>query len=353
MIARTEHSKPLDPPPQPLPLTDVDIVRLAQEQPLSSAVIPSFLLSPDAHTTLISFLHSRSDSPSPSLSVTEYVTSLLSIISLSPQGPSFSSLLSPLTLSYIHLFNSHKIPHDSNSTKVIQLLGYYLEYVPKTGIKSVAEAIVTDLSQIISTDDAQLLDLLPQCLTLIYRSDEIEGGRDYVNSVFDTILMCNWSKVLLVKMVSMFREVPFLDKVRAAEFLQKVFAGMKGVDLQDLPSLVYQMLILASKGFGKREVIEGIVMFFGSQIGSKVTSIIRQVEGTVLLHVNFAVKQDPSMGQEVIDLIKLNMGAFNHFSVTVLLSVARIRRFSESSIGILRLAVLAAYRDYKFTKYFF
>ncbi|KAK9933813.1 hypothetical protein M0R45_020988 [Rubus argutus] len=38
-------------------------------------------------------------------------------------------------------------------------------------------------------------------------------------------------------------------------------------------------------------------------MGKKASSIVRQVEGTVLLHVNFSVKQDPSLGQEVMGLV--------------------------------------------------
>ncbi|PIA61325.1 hypothetical protein AQUCO_00300695v1, partial [Aquilegia coerulea] len=196
----------------------------------------------------------------------------------------------------------------------------------------------------------QLLDLIPQSLDLIRLSDEIDKRGDYVDSVLDSILESNWSKVLLVKIVALLREFTFLDKVRAREFLDKVFVGLKEVDLQDLPALVYQLLVLASKGFNKRDVIEGIVMFFGMKMGSKVTSIVRQVEGTVLLHVNFAVKQDPSLGQEVLGLVKSDLRAFNHFTVVVLLSVARVRRFGESSIGILRTAVLTSYREHKFAR---
>lgn len=175
-------------------------------------------------------------------------------------------------------------------------------------------------------------------------------GGDYANMMFDRLLDCSWSNSLLLKMVSLVREFSFIDKVRGREFLDKVFVGMKCANLQDLPSLVYQLLVLGSKGFIKKEVIEGIVMFFGSITGSKTSSIIRQVEGTVLLHLNFAVKQDPSLGQEVMGLVRSDFRAFNHFTVSVLLSVARVRRLGDSSMCILKTAVLTAYRDYKFTK---
>ncbi|KAI8012435.1 hypothetical protein LOK49_LG06G03291 [Camellia lanceoleosa] len=81
-------------------------------------------------------------------------------------------------------------------------------------------------------------------------------------------------------MVSIVREFSFLDKGRCGEFLDKVFGGMRDVELQDLPSLVYQLLVLASKGFSKRDV-------------------------------------DPSLGQEVMGLVKSDLRAFNHFAIAV------------------------------------
>jgi Fanconi anemia group I protein len=206
------------------------------------------------------------------------------------------------------------------------------------------------LPQILDSENAQILDLLPRCLSLIRNSEEIEGAGHVVNSVIDQILELGWSKGWVIKMVSIVRDFPVLDKLRAREFVDKVFDGMSSLDLQDLPSLVYQLLVLASKGFVKKEVIEGIVMFFGSKMGKKASSIVRQVEGTVLLHVNFSVKQDPSLGQEVMGLVRSDLRAFNHFTVAVLLSVSRVRRFGEASMGALKIALLTAYRDYKFAK---
>ncbi|KAL4273754.1 hypothetical protein GQ457_13G015030 [Hibiscus cannabinus] len=336
----------------PPPLNDVDVVHLAQrKQPSNShqqtnVSLPPFLLSPHSHKHLLSYLHSRAASPSPSSAVFEYVTSLLSLISLSTETPAVYSLLSSLLSSYTQLFPS--LPHDSNSFKTINFFHTLLIHIPLEDLKSVIDSVASDLSVAVTVDDAQLFDLLPQCFELI-RNGEEKGG-DYVNSVVDKILDSQWPKGFLLKMVSIAKEFSFLDKMRGKEFLEKVFMGIKNVDLMDLPSLVYQLLVLASKGFNKREIIEGIVWFFGSESSSKMASTVRQVEGTVLLHVNFAVKQDPSLGKEVMGLVKSDLRAFNHFTVAVLLSVSRVRRFSESSMAILKTALLTAYRDYKFTK---
>lgn len=166
--------------------------------------------------------------------------------------------------------------------------------------------------------------------------------------MIDRVILCQWSKVLLVKIVSVVYEFRFLSKERCREFVDKVFDELRNVELQDLPSLVYQLLLLASKGFCKREVIQGILVFFGCELGRKTSSIVRQVEGTVLLHVNFAVKQDPLLGQELIGILRSDVRVFNYFVVAVLLSVARIRRFNDSAMTILKSTLANAYKDCKF-----
>ncbi|CAN1806891.1 Fanconi anemia group I protein [Linum perenne] len=326
---------------EPQSLSAAEIVKLAQRGELHP-----YLLSAASHPALLSHLQARLLSPSPSSAVHEYVISLLSLISLSPDTPSLSSLLSALLSSYTRLFLSLQIPHDSNSLKTICLFNTLLHNVAVDDLQSVVESIVEDLFRIESSEDAQILDILPVCCNLIFQ----ENRKEFVNSMLDKVMVSEWSKSLLIKLVSIVKEfIGIFDKARGREFVEKVFDGMTTIDLQDLPTLVYQLLVLASKGFNKREVVEGIVKYFGSEMGSRrVNSTVRQVEGTVLLHVNFAVKQDPSLVQEIIGLVKLDLRAFNHFTVAVLLSVARVRRFSESSIGALKMAVVNAYRDYKF-----
>ncbi|KAI3896837.1 hypothetical protein MKX03_028343 [Papaver bracteatum] len=331
----------------PQTLSDTDIIRLAQQQPqTTAAAAQSFLLSTTSHSTLISFLTSRSKSSSPSSSVTEYISSLISLISQSLQNPNISSLFSSLLQTYLNLFHSHKIPHDSNSSKIINLFALYIDNLPKNKLISIVDLIVSDFPKIVDPDDTQPLDLLPRLLDLI--RDEIDNGRDHVNKILDQILEIEWSKSLLVRIVSIIRDFTVLDKIRSREFLDKVFIGMREIDLQELPSLIYQLLILASNDFSKREVIDGIIGFLGGL--SKVSSIVRQVEGTVLLHFNFAVKQDPSLGQEILGLVKNDLRACNHFTVAVLLSICRVRKFNESAIGVLRMAVVRSYKEYKYSR---
>ncbi|KAL7144432.1 hypothetical protein ABFS83_07G012200 [Erythranthe nasuta] len=338
-------------PPQPPPLTDIEIISLAQHHGDISSQLPPFLLSESSHPTLLSFLHSRATAATPnsSSSVSDYVSSLLSLISRHPSS-ALSSLLPPLLHSYLSLFTSHKIPHDRNSLSTLQQLVGYIDSVEISELPKLIDSITSYLPQINDLEDTHLLILLPKCVELVRISNEIDKPVEYINSVIDALLNCEWSKVLLIKMVQIVRDFSScIDKVRKSEFLEKIFAKMRDdVEIQDLPGLVYQLLVLATKGFGKRQVIEGVVLYFGGT--KKAGSIMKQVEGTVLLHVNFAVKQDTSLGQEVLGLVRLDSRAFNHFTVLILLSIARIRRFNESAVAVLKTALLNAYKDYKFAK---
>ncbi|KAL3626536.1 hypothetical protein CASFOL_030085 [Castilleja foliolosa] len=339
----------LRPPPQPPQLTDTEIISLAQQDNPIPSQLPPFLLSESSHAAILSFLDTRASAHNSSFAVSEYVSALLSLISRHP-SPALSTLLSALIHSYLSLFTSHKIPHDRSSLLILQQFVGHIDTIEIREIPKFIDIITSYLPQINDSEDANVLTLLPKCIELIRISNEVDKPVEYVGSVIDDLINCEWSKVLLIKMVEVIRDFStFMDKSRKKEFLEKVFVKMRNdVEMQDLPGLVYQLLVLATKGFGKREVIEGIVLYFGCS--DKGGSIMKQVEGTVLLHVNFAVKQDPSLGQEVLGLVRLDSSAFNHFTVVVLLSIARIRRFEESAIGVLKMALLNAYKEYKFAK---
>uniref|UniRef100_J3LNM5 FANCI solenoid 4 domain-containing protein n=2 Tax=Oryza brachyantha TaxID=4533 RepID=J3LNM5_ORYBR len=65
------------------------------------------------------------------------------------------------------------------------------------------------------------------------------------------------------------------------------------------------------------------------------------------MHVSFAVKQDPALAREVVAAVKADAaGTLSGFAVSVLLSVARVRRFNEAAVGVLRDAVTTSRRDY-------
>lgn len=71
----------------------------------------------------------------------------------------------------------------------------------------------------------------------------------------------------------------------------------------------------------------------------------------MLMHIAFAVKQDPALAREIVAAVKADaVGALNGFAVAVLLSVARVRRFNDGAVGVLRDAATTSRRDYQMSR---
>nr|GEV47933.1 fanconi anemia group I protein [Tanacetum cinerariifolium] len=335
MSTTANHNAP------PQELTPNDIIRLAQYH--TTTPIHPNLLTPSSHQTLISHLHTL-----PPETINQYTTSLLTLLTPSPD-PEHQPLITSIITTYITLHKTNKIPHNPLSLKTLHLFINYLDNIPVSALHSLTDLIVASFINV-NENELQLLELLPKCLDVLSKCDDT--GLKYVNEVFDKVLECEWDGVLLRKLVGIIREFGFIDKAKGRMFVDKVFDEMCKVELQDLPGLVYQLLVLASKGFFKREVVEGIVRFFGGfgmDKGGRL-GVVREVEGTVLLHVNFAVKQDPSLGMEVMGIVRAGGRVVDHFVVGLLLSIARVRRYGESAMGTLNTALSTVYKDYKFSR---
>lgn len=317
------------------PPTPEEIVLLARS---SAAALPCA----DSHAELLERLLPSS----PSVPFHLYVSSLLTLVSRTDPSPPVSSFLSSLLLSFLRLFRSRQIPRDGDTSRLFHLFSLHLSTLDRAQLCSILDEVLSDLSEVADSEDALPLDLVPRCLDLLV----VTGGDEVVDSILDRILDADWSKAVLVKVVSLLREFPVSTRSRAMEFLEKAFGGLEGIDIQDLPSLAYQLLLLATKGFNKRAVLSGILSFFGSGTVKGAPAILRQIEGTVLMHFNFAVKQDPSLAKEVMGVLRCGMEAFNHFAVAVLLSIARVRRFNESSINLLRSLAIKSYCEYRFAR---
>ncbi|RAL40625.1 hypothetical protein DM860_006695 [Cuscuta australis] len=341
----------------PAPVSSDEIIRLASECRLRlrqnnvhRPTLPPFLLDPSYHPILLSYLNRRASfHQNRSTAVSAYVDSLLT---LSKIEDSLTPLLPHLLQSYTSLFTSRQILHDSHSSSSLRCFSTHLDSMPALDLVPVLVSIISYLPHISESEDAQILILLPKCLNLIDSFERMHNRDEYTNSLLDKMLKYDWCKGFYVKMVEIIHGFEYLDKRRRSKFLGKVFAGMKDVDVQDIPWLVIRLLVLASKGFDKREVIEGIFMFFGGEeMDAKGGLIMRQVEGTVLLHINSVVEKDPGLAREVLRLVMCGYSrAFNHFTIGVLFSISRIEWLNASAIWILKSTLFDVYQGYKFAK---
>ncbi|XP_031486918.1 uncharacterized protein LOC116255283 [Nymphaea colorata] len=280
-------------------------------------------------------------------------SALSSFLSDSPEN---ASLHLSFLISFLHLFFSRSIPPNPQTISLISQS--LLPSLPVRLLPSLMETLLSLFQEAptIDSDLALPLDLIPVALYLLQSTPSlrIPGCHDqvpaieYVDSVLDRILELEWTHSFLLRLTHLLREFPFGERKnsRSSEFLLKVFAVMEGVDPQDVPPLVYKILILASKGFDRKVVANGIVGFF-SDARAWPALVRRQVEGTTLLHLDFVVKQDPLLGQQFLNTLRSSPERMSHFGVAMLLSFGRIRRFAEASMSVLRIAVLNSHRDHR------
>jgi Fanconi anemia group I protein len=73
-------------------------------------------------------------------------------------------------------------------------------------------------------------------------------------------------------------------------------------------------------------------------------------EGTVILHITFALKQDQELGKEFLKVLKvipnrLSASSLSPFTVALAMSVVRIHRFEDAVFDCLKTAILKSFKD--------
>ncbi|RXN24035.1 Fanconi anemia group I isoform X1 [Labeo rohita] len=157
------------------------------------------------------------------------------------------------------------------------------------------------------------------------------------------------------------RDVP-LSAEELQFLIEKILRMFLKLDLQEIPPLVYQLLLLSAKGC-KKLVLEGIISYFkkqdqlqkdeqrnGESKDVEVQTIpqdqLRHVEGTVILHIVFAIRLDHELGREFFKNLKMAQSdPLCPFSIALLLSIARIQRYEEQVFEFLKGAITKNFKD--------
>ncbi|KAB0398356.1 hypothetical protein E2I00_019110, partial [Balaenoptera physalus] len=173
------------------------------------------------------------------------------------------------------------------------------------------------------------LELLPIIFTaLATKKEDLAYGKGELSGE-------ECKKKQLINTLCSGRDVP-LTAEEMEIVVEKVLTMFSKLNLQEIPPLVYQLLVLSSKGSRKR-VLEGIIAFFNKldkQHSEEHSGELRHVEGTIILHIVFAIKLDCELGRELLKLLKAGQqGDFSSnicpFSIALFLSVTRIQRYEE------------------------
>ncbi|XP_070686476.1 Fanconi anemia group I protein [Pempheris klunzingeri] len=204
-----------------------------------------------------------------------------------------------------------------------------------------------------------VLTALSACEAVSYGKGEL-SGEEYKKQLINSLCSSRWDPQCVIHLTTMFRDVP-LSSEELRFLVEKVVRMFCKLDLQEIPPVVYQLLLLSAKGC-KKQVLDGIINYFkeqdvcqeeeqkhGESLDLEIQSIpqdqLRHVEGTAILHIVFAIRLDHELGREFLKSFKTSYGDMCPFSVALLLSVARIQRYEEQVFDVLKGAITKSFKD--------
>ncbi|XP_055479097.1 Fanconi anemia group I protein [Psammomys obesus] len=214
------------------------------------------------------------------------------------------------------------------------------------------------------------LELLPIILTAVATKKEVLAcgkgdlnGEEWKRQLIDDLCSVRWAQRYVIQLTSMFKDVR-LTTEEMDLVVAKVLMMFSKLNLQEIPPLVYQLLVLSSKG-SRRRVLDGIIAFFSeldkqqskeqssdelSELVTATADELHHVEGTVILHIVFAIKLDCELGRELLKHLKAGQQGdsskcFCPFSIALLLSLTRIQRFEEQVFDLLKTSVVKSFKD--------
>ncbi|CAI9573693.1 unnamed protein product, partial [Staurois parvus] len=257
------------------------------------------------------------------------------------------------------------------ASEIVGLLMLEVHHLPGASLLDLANLYV-EAVKAGSMSNGKSLELFPNVLkalsskeSLVYGNGELTG-EECKKQIINSLCSSRWDPKCVIFLTSMFRDV-LLSTEELQFVVEKVLRLFSKLDLQEMPPLVYQLLLLSAKG-SKRTILEGIITVF-NDLDQKLMheakndedlddstipkEQLRQVEGTIILHIVFAIKFDQDLGRELVKVLRAaQQGDTNKFlcpfSVALLLSVSRIHRFEKQVFDFLKAIILKGFKDIQF-----
>nr|XP_037282780.1 Fanconi anemia group I protein-like isoform X2 [Rhipicephalus microplus] len=221
--------------------------------------------------------------------------------------------------------------------------------------------------------DRRWLEVLPDLLTSISQSDTVSArgdrlsGGQFKKLVVENLCSCPWEPKWATPLARILSEIP-LDASELQLAIPKMMRVLPNLELPEVPPLVYQLLLFSNQECTEI-LIESVVKFFREKDLEieelRATALngrenLEQTEATVVLHIVFAARQNPTIINFFIKMLKVRqMKAefiFGQFTLTLALALAKTRHFTEQVLDVLKSAASfhiqrqAKYREYMWVR---
>ncbi|XP_064629898.1 Fanconi anemia group I protein-like [Lineus longissimus] len=260
--------------------------------------------------------------------------------------------------------------NDIHTKVVANLVGYLLLEVDSLPPRCLADlaSVYVEAIKTYCSNNGKYLELFPKILSSLelvevvpYQGSELKGS-EYKGHVLNSLCSTRWDNKSVIHLAAIFRDIS-LSPGELKFVLEKIIRMFPDLDFEELPPLVFQLLLLSTKGH-RQLVLDGIISFFnteeeknkGKEVNVESMDLwetdnsmeqIRQTEGTIILHITFAAKQDQEITKEFLKSLKASQQScvnkiLSPFSLALILSLGR---FDEQLFEFLKTTVLKCYKE--------
>ncbi|RKO89266.1 FANCI solenoid 1-domain-containing protein, partial [Blyttiomyces helicus] len=216
------------------------------------------------------------------------------------------------------------------------------------------------------TVDLRLFDFLPKLLHMVAALDavvvndgtehaETKPGPEWRDEVIGRICNCKWIDSTAIPIATAFMDIP-LTESQLHLVVMKLLRKLADIDLKEAPRLVRELLLLSKKG-AQLTVVNGISKFFTSRRGHsseeggspnplETDTQLAKIEGTIIVQICYAMKQDQTLGNEFLKHMKATKTRhLTTFNIALLLGMARTLRFEAPINEYLKSSILKCFKD--------
>ena len=214
---------------------------------------------------------------------------------------------------------------------------------------------LTEVFEDFGDHDGKVFEVLARCMSRLGTQEgnvELDGESltrsDFKSQIINRLVESQWSPKFTVNLLSSFRELG-LSEEEQKKLSDKGVAMLNEME-EDVPFLVYQLLLFSPKDKGG--LVVSIAQFFekkerdvrGKNRKDKVEALW-QSEGRVLLHVDMALKQDPSLAGAFLKKLQKDSFSLTSFMLAFLLSLSNSARHQDSVMKLLMTSMQSWVQD--------
>ncbi|GAB1597248.1 Hypothetical predicted protein [Argonauta hians] len=264
-----------------------------------------------------------------------------------------------------------KDQHSRISANVINFLIRQVIKLPDFALVSLLNHFVEILKSG-SLQNSNILELFPKLLSVIASRKKAPindtswvKGSDFKSEILNKVCSNRWNTKFVIQLVDMFRNVQ-MSSNELMFVIDKTLRIFPEMELCDLPALICNLLLLSIKGH-QQKVLEGIMDYFiekenilreqekdmdSMDLTVEVIdkSMLRNIEGTVILHSVYATKLDNNLVKEYIKFLKMElqtvtMKALKPFVLAMFLAISQVLKDQDQIFTLLKSIILKSFDD--------